>query len=269
MENVRAAQAGIRPELPEALSALCVLVGNTKALWQPFLEHCRREPEWLDATEDPLDTYCELMLHRCLSQVTTIAVDTPCASPLFLSSQRGSPLQLSLSLSFSASKQLSAQRQRCRQPRVVYINKQTPHREGAPGWLSAHSLGAAAGLCALEATSHLSLHATYGAWFSLRSVVVFDGVPWRPPAPPAALPAVALPAARATAVRAAAAAARAPPPEQSANAAVSRSSSGGSSTPSPLPAAGSASAAEAPQAPGSTGSGASSPSAAASAASAT
>ena len=36
----------------------------------------------------------------------------------------------------------------------------------------------AIGLAHLDAASHLCLHPKYGPWFSLRALLVFDGVPF-------------------------------------------------------------------------------------------
>ena len=89
----------------------------------------------------------------------------------------------------------------CRQPRRIYINEKTEHIAAAqPGWVAAHAFGNAAGICALEPTSHLSMHSIYGSWFSLRCVLVFDDVAYTVPQPEA-LPPVELPADRQDAVQ--------------------------------------------------------------------
>lgn len=42
----------------------------------------------------------------------------------------------------------------------------------------------AVGMAHLDAASHLCLHPKYGPWFSLRALLVFDGVPFHgEPAP--------------------------------------------------------------------------------------
>jgi hypothetical protein len=68
IEHVEAAHACIRTEEHAGKHALCVMVGNTRSLWRPFLEHCRQEAEWLKGTPDPLDSYCEQAVLDCVAK---------------------------------------------------------------------------------------------------------------------------------------------------------------------------------------------------------
>lgn len=51
-------------------AALALLVGNTKALWQPFLDDCKRNPA-LKEVADPIDRYVERLIHQTVSKIKT------------------------------------------------------------------------------------------------------------------------------------------------------------------------------------------------------
>ena len=82
--------------------------------------------------------------------------------------------------------------QRIQRPRLIFINKQTDLLDGPKGWISASAVGNAAGICAPEPISHLNLHPIYGAWFSMRCLLIFDDIEWVDPQPESQAP-VALP----------------------------------------------------------------------------
>jgi hypothetical protein len=56
------------------------------------------------------------------------------------------------------------------------VNEKTEYMVGQPGWVSASAMAEVSGLAALEKTTHLLVHARYGPWFSLRSVLIFDSL---------------------------------------------------------------------------------------------
>lgn len=62
-----------RPELrvpAKDASTLAVVVGNTRALWEPFIRHLKSSSEGaaLVALEDPLDAYTKYIVQRVLAQ---------------------------------------------------------------------------------------------------------------------------------------------------------------------------------------------------------
>lgn len=70
---------------------------------------------------------------------------------------------------------------------------------GEPQYFAAQRMAAAAGFAYLDETVHLSTHPVYGAWYSLRAILVYDDVPFTGPRP-TALPCTIDPAAHAAAV---------------------------------------------------------------------
>ena len=58
-------------KLPAPPSALAVLVGNSRALWSPFMdwvgERLDRDPKWAETHADPLDEYTQEVINRALA----------------------------------------------------------------------------------------------------------------------------------------------------------------------------------------------------------
>jgi hypothetical protein len=64
--------------------------------------------------------------------------------------------------------------------RVYWSHSIAPDLEGGPGYVAMQRMAVAAGIAYLDEVSHLCMHPTYGAWFSLRAALVFDDMPWSP-----------------------------------------------------------------------------------------
>lgn len=72
----------------------------------------------------------------------------------------------------------------CRWPRIIWVHSETDQVEGSePKYIAAQRLAAASGLSHLDESVHLSLHPVYGAWHSLRAVLVYDNLSYDEPRP--------------------------------------------------------------------------------------
>ncbi len=60
------------PEFPlfNQKDTLALLVGNTKALWGPFINDCHTNPNIQDI-KNPIDSYVERMINKSLKQLNT------------------------------------------------------------------------------------------------------------------------------------------------------------------------------------------------------
>jgi len=118
---------------------LGVLVGNTRALWQPFTA-ALRDPAFA-AERDPLDRYTER------------TIDAAFGSP--------NPADSAGPVAGSTAP-----------PARIYYS----HRRYDGAFLPMQRLAALTGLGAL-APNHLVIHPIYGPWFALRAILLVDGEP--------------------------------------------------------------------------------------------
>ncbi|KAL4458499.1 hypothetical protein ABPG75_013364 [Micractinium tetrahymenae] len=125
-------------------SALCILIANSRSLWEPFVEACA--VEGLLAQDNPLDTFLERRLSAAL------ALCTPGLSHrIYWSHRRTDDLE--------------------------------GGPEGRSEHVAFQRMAHFAGLAYLDETSHLCLHPRFGPWFSLRCAVIFDDIPYTAPQP--------------------------------------------------------------------------------------
>ncbi|KAI7840304.1 hypothetical protein COHA_006086 [Chlorella ohadii] len=130
--------------------ALAVLVGNSRALWEPFLDACATE-DLLDS-DNPLDLYLQRAVCGSLES----------AAP---------GLQHRIYWSHRRTDDLVPG------PGVQ------PGAAGASEHVAFQRMAHHAGLAYLDESSHLCLHPRFGPWFSLRCVIIFDNIPWGKPQP--------------------------------------------------------------------------------------
>lgn len=120
-------------------NAFALLIGNSRTLWEPFVEACAAEG--LLELDNPLDRYLDTRLCGALEA---------CAAGLsyrvYWSHRRTADLE--------------------------------GGPDGVSEHVAFQRMAHHAGLAYLDETSHLCLHPRFGPWFSLRCVVIFDDLPY-------------------------------------------------------------------------------------------
>lgn len=121
-------------------NALCILIGNSNALWPAFVQHICDKQISASASgspstsaDDPLDQYCEQAMQSAIHSA--------------LSSSSTQPSH------------------------TTFLGHTMP---GQPGFVDMLSAAQCSGLAYLNNALHLCVSPTYGAWFALRAVVVLD-----------------------------------------------------------------------------------------------
>ncbi|PSC71268.1 hypothetical protein C2E20_5393 [Micractinium conductrix] len=125
-------------------AALCVLVGNTRSLWEPFLEACASEG--LLAGDNPLEAYLDGRVGAALA-----ACVPNLRRRIYWSHRRTDELE--------------------------------GGPEGKSEHVAMQRMAHHAGLAYLDESSHLCMHPRFGPWFSLRCVIIFDDIAYDAPKP--------------------------------------------------------------------------------------
>jgi hypothetical protein len=177
-------------------STLAVIIGNSNALWQPFLQQLARQPQ-LQEMQDPLDAYVEQHVTAavqrcccsCLSQasgstqagsmeepaaVHQAAQECDCQQHQQQQQQEALAGQESIQpVTQQQQHQQQQQQQQQQQPSVVRHELRFSHHTG-PKFVNMLRAAQLSGLAYYSSTTHLAMHARYGPWFALRAVAVFD-----------------------------------------------------------------------------------------------
>jgi hypothetical protein len=138
-----AAASAIPPQSPAGATALVLLVGNSAAIWRPFVAACAADPSLL-ASLHPLETYME----RCIDNSLL-------------------PILASLG-----------------PRRLFWSHSQATLAGGKRGFVAMQRMAECCGMAYLDHTSHLSMHPSFGPWFSLRCCIILDSVRWEASPPP-------------------------------------------------------------------------------------
>lgn len=156
-------------------STLGVVIGNTNALWPHFVQHLSTHPAALSA-DNPFDQLVEATVtqavQQCLSNLPSQAGQ--CVPPPSSHSQPANhgPTQPECS---SSSNSASGTQQ---QPTIHSSSPQFAIRFShhfEPGkFVNMMRAAQLSGLAYYSSTTHLCMHPTYGPWFALRAVAVFD-----------------------------------------------------------------------------------------------
>ncbi|KAL3699933.1 hypothetical protein R1sor_017955 [Riccia sorocarpa] len=131
------------PWLGRDRAPLAILVGNSRAIWEPFKSAIRMQPALL-AEKHPLDAYVSQSVTRALSSFHLVDA---------LSSTGSTPGRNELGVKAA-----------------VYWDYDT-----RPGRLVAmQRLACISGVAYLNEEAHLCVHKQFGPWFALRAVVLFE-----------------------------------------------------------------------------------------------
>jgi len=159
-------------------SALAVVVGNTKALWEPFQE-AQRAPK--EAQElDPLDSYVEHKVNAAVEEACRAYAISPRDVLVYFShhTQPGKIVAIQVRQPTAPASCCRALELRCAAAVLHLCLSQLRPVVSWPAQRAAHI----AGLAYLDGEmSHLSIHPTFGPWISLRALVVVQVL--QPPAP--------------------------------------------------------------------------------------
>eukprot|EP00898_Chlorokybus_atmophyticus_P007332 jgi/Chlat1/75/Chrsp1S03032 len=145
-------------------SSLAVIIGNSLSIWQPFIADLASNkssvtsssPETSDIPAHPLNNYVARRVSRAVEQA-------------WVQFQKENESMISAG--------------RLASPDIYYSH------ETAPGRLVAiQRMAHAAGAAFLSDTCHLCIHPTFGPWFSLRAVAIFDVLGPEVQPPPMASP---------------------------------------------------------------------------------
>lgn len=132
-------------------STLAVVIGNSNRLWAPFVA-VLAENQHLAVLEDPLDEYTEQKIALAVQQAVALCCG------------RGAAVQPPSALHGHGRQQHAD---------IAYEIRFSHHTE--PGrFVNMLRIAQLSGLAYYSSTTHLCMHPTYGPWFALRAVAVFD-----------------------------------------------------------------------------------------------
>jgi hypothetical protein len=177
------------PAFDRPNSTLAVIIGNSNALWLPFLQQLANEPQLQDL-QDPLDAYVEhhvsAAVQRCccsfVASVSTQAGTEEAAAAREDSSQQHMlpqqhhEQQTNSILCHEGTQQVAhtqQQQRQLQQSSVLRHELRFSHHTG-PKFVNMLRAAQLSGLAYYSSTTHLAMHARYGPWFALRAVAVFD-----------------------------------------------------------------------------------------------
>lgn len=118
--------------------ALIFLVGNTKAVWKPFVRSCSSDPGLL-SHDHPLDEYVERSVYNGVQRFEETL--NSCIS------------------------------------RYFWSHRPVKTHDGSSVFISMQKMASCAGLAYMEEHSHLSILPNHGPWFALRAALVLDHIP--------------------------------------------------------------------------------------------
>lgn len=160
-------------------STLGVVIGNTNSLWPSFVQHLVAHPDALDAA-NPLDDYIESVIsqavQQCWQQVMP-AQQPRQQCPGCASQQQQDHQQHGLApklpdmesqqhqVGFSSTEQL---------PDCPNFAVRFSHHTEQGRFVNMMRAAQHSGLAYYSNTTHLCMHPTYGPWFALRAVAVFN-----------------------------------------------------------------------------------------------
>jgi hypothetical protein len=172
------------PTFNQPTSTLAVIIGNSNALWLPFLQQVAEETQ-LKELPDPLDAYVEqhitsAVLQCCRSTAGCSAAEQPegqtaAAAGIHESEQPhdGSSSCLQPQQQLNQQPSQTQQQQQQQQPAALCHELRFSHHTGAK-FINMLRAAQLSGLAYYSSTTHLGMHARYGPWFALRAVAVFD-----------------------------------------------------------------------------------------------
>lgn len=136
---------------------MAVVIGNSNSLWQPFIAAMAHSDSQLCNEDNPLDAYVEEHVTKAVQAVAqSFCSQSPSQQQpqLLAEHSESSPPQQTFSTMLYE---------------VRFSHDTEPNR-----FINMLRAAELSGLAYYSPTTHLCMHPTYGPWFALRAVVVFD-----------------------------------------------------------------------------------------------
>jgi methylmalonic aciduria homocystinuria type C protein len=166
------------PTFNQPNSTLAIIIGNSNALWLPFLQQLAQQPQ-LQGLPDPLDAYVVQHITAAVQQCCcctalpgSSAAALPAGSPAAASDSAADKPHDSSSYQQLPLHQLQQQQEQ-QQPAALRHELRFSHHTG-PKFINMLRAAQLSGLAYYSSTTHLAMHRCYGPWFALRAVAVFD-----------------------------------------------------------------------------------------------